>query len=244
MADEQEQSFLSKWVSKTVFSTLVLIVTCNFWPEVIPFDIWSFWDTKGSIGEWLSSSWILFVWGFGITLLGKLLHRTPTFLLSRSDPWDVFVSGFWVSVRAGLFEEVTIRWVIFLAAIPLALFGNFIFFDFMGFGVAEWIHLNIAGPVANFTTMEYLQPWLFHETSWSIGAALLVANAFFRSGHAYQGIFGLINSWVLGMYFFWVMFTHGLVPAILIHFLYDFIIFTLVAVHLAYRQSRPEAALY
>lgn len=50
-----------------------------------------------------------------------------------------------------------------------------------------------------------------------------------RNGHAYQGWFGTINSWFLGLYFFYIMLTHGLLAAIVVHFTYDFIIFTIRA---------------
>ena len=48
-------------------------------------------------------------------------------------------------------------------------------------------------------------------TTGSVGRA---AAAALVMGHKYQGLFGLINSWFIGMYFFYLMFTFGLVAAI------------------------------
>lgn len=96
-------------------------------------------------------------------------------------------------------------------------------------GIPELFHLHVWGPLADWTTFGYLHPWIFHKTGWIIGAAMLSSNAFFRDGHKYQGLFGVINAWFAGMFFFWLMWNHGLLAAILVHFTYDFIIFAFAA---------------
>jgi len=115
-------------------------------------------------------------------------------------------------------------------------FSNFLFFGFLGFGIPEWIHMHVWGPLANWTTFHQLESYIFNENSWTVGAAMLYSNAFFRDGHKYQGLFGVISSWFMGMYFFWIMFHYGLVAAIVIHFLYDFAIFTYAAIYTAARR--------
>ena len=62
---------------------------------------------------------------------------------------------------------------------------------------------------------------------------MLYTNAFFRDGHRYQGPIGVLNSWFAGMFLFWIMFTYGLPAAILVHFMYDFLIFSLGAIRVA-----------
>ena len=67
---------------------------------------------------------------------------------------------------------------------------------------------------------------LLATTPWFVGAALLSANAMFRNGHKYQGPIGIVNSWYIGMFLFWIMFQFGLIVAIIVHILYDVIVFT------------------
>jgi len=199
---------------------------------------------------------------------GSFLYRDPT-------PAEILGIGFIISVLAGLLEEISFRWLIFLGAFLGLWIMNFIFAGFLvliacvgvgyllgalidphegggigGFiglilgvvmivvlgltgnlppGLLEWIHLNITAPIADWTTFGALHDQLYHPAGWLAGAAVLSANAGFRDGHKYQGILGYVNSWFLGMVFFWLMFTYGLLAAILVHFLYDLIIFAVTA---------------
>ena len=70
---------------------------------------------------------------------------------------------------------------------------------------------------------------LYPPGEWAVGAAVVSANIFFRDGHKYQGPFGVLNAWFIGLVMFWVMFTYGVWPAIICHFLYDFLIYATVA---------------
>ena len=77
---------------------------------------------------------------------------------------------------------------------------------------------------------------LFHPSSWAVGAAVISANAFFRDGHKYQGILGVLNSWFAGMFFFWMMFAHGLWAAMVVHFTYDVVVFTVATLGYSARR--------
>ena len=55
--------------------------------------------------------------------------------------------------------------------------------------------------------------------------AVLWSNAKFRDGHKYQGPSGMLNSYIIGIYMFYVAFTHGLLYAIVLHVLFDMTIF-------------------
>lgn len=80
--------------------------------------------------------------------------------------------------------------------------------------------MNIAGPTANFITLGYLKPWLL-DRGWLFSLCILGSTAFFREEHKYQGVLGFANSWFLGMFFFYMMLTHGLFAAICAHFFYN-----------------------
>lgn len=61
-------------------------------------------------------------------------------------------------------------------------------------------HMNVWGPLADWSTGGYLHDTIFHPTGFAVGSTMLYANAFFRDGHKYQDIIGVLNSWFLGMF--------------------------------------------
>ncbi|HMO22056.1 MAG TPA: hypothetical protein PKC98_13950, partial [Candidatus Melainabacteria bacterium] len=67
---------------------------------------------------------------------------------------------------------------------------------------------------------------------------LISANSRFRDGHKYQGFLGWVNSWFLGMVFFYMTLTYGLVAAIAVHFLYDMIIFLVIYIDMVIERAR------
>lgn len=67
------------------------------------------------------------------------------------------------------------------------------------------------------------------EYGWAVGAAMVSVNWTFGKGHVYQGLLGMVDSWIFGMLMFWVTFNFGLFAAIAIHAAYDIIILTIQA---------------
>ena len=212
----------------------IIVIPFTNWvaPEMIPYDMAFIWNTHGTSWiDWLTVGIPIFAWGFGVTFVLKFLKPgyTRADRMQRASASNIFVGGTLISAWAGITEELAFRWLSFCGAFLGIFIANWLFFDCLGFGIAEWFYLTIFGPIANFTTGGYLEPWLFHESGWMAGAALLASNQFFRDGHKYQGFFGWVNSWFLGMFFFYVMFNYGLLAAIVVHFAYDWIIFTTAA---------------
>lgn len=225
---KEQKEWGRKFWGKIVLSIIVLPIVMWIWPGVVPFTLVEFWSIRGTSIEWLQAVWPMFAWGAGFTFIHALFTRNDRNTNRHAE--KIIVGGTLVSILAGVVEEITFRWLFFLSNIVSVKIANFFFFGFLGFGVAEWFHLNAFGPIANFTTLHFLEPYIFHSTGWAVGAAMLTTNAFFRDGHKYQGPIGWINSWFMGMILFWVMFQYGLPVAILVHFTYDFLIF---AVHYA-----------
>ncbi|MBI4435297.1 CPBP family intramembrane metalloprotease [Candidatus Uhrbacteria bacterium] len=223
-------------------SIIVIAIVKALWPQLIPIETWSLWKSTGGFGDWIKVGWPIFAWGLGINLIFTFIrdddHRDYAgFRHFRDDGLRLWITGTLISLRAGIVEEIAYRWLIFLAAIAMIRIPNFLFFGFLGFGIPEWFHNHVWGPVANWTTFQQLQPYIFSEYGWAAGAAMLTSNSFFRDGHKYQGLFGIINAWFLGMFFFWIMFTHGLWAAIVVHTLYDFLIFTYAAAYVSFKNS-------
>jgi len=146
-------------------------------------------------------------WVFGFLIVLAVFALGKVFL----DTFEALLTGL-----VGLVFAIILGWSGYLSGIP------------------EWFHLNAAGPFANWITLGYLEPYIFHPTGWLVGAAMLSVNASFRDNHKYQGWVGVLNSWFIGMFLFWVMFTYGILVAILMHFLYDLMIFLYGSFRLVY----------
>ena len=93
----------------------------------------------------------------------------------------------------------------------------------------QWFYGVIFVPIADWTSFGLMHSVLYQEHSWAVGAAVVSANILFRDGHKYQGWFGMVNAWYIGLVFFWLMFNYGLLAAIFCHFLYDFCVYATAA---------------
>ncbi len=215
-----------------ILITLPIIgVTYLFFPSAMPIGFWDLWSSSGSLWDWLWSAKWVFLWAVGVNAF--LLARTFIDPNGIRHAERVFKAGFWVSLSAGFFEEVTFRWLRFLAAFPAVIVVNWILGGFLthvglpGWGLVELLTYPLSH-VANFFTLGYLADHLVNAASWTVPAALIAANNEFRDGHKYQGPFGWTNSWFMGMVFFYFTFTYGLLAAIVVHFLYDLFVFATV----------------
>ncbi len=234
----------NRLVRLVIIMPLIVLVTKLFWPEVIPFEVFAFWNMRGTSETWIAACWPVIAWGVGVNIVYHLFREEETGLVKRVmyrlsgvTASRILIHGFKQSLLAGFFEELLYRWIFFLGMIVTGKVVNFLFFGFLGFGIPEWVHLNLLGPLADWSTLNALHSSLFHASGWAVGAAVLGASAAFRSGHAYQGVFGWINSWFMGMFLFWVTFRFGLPIAMAVHFTYDFAIFIVSAIAFKLRQG-------
>ena len=225
------------FVAASLFALIIIPVTHWVSPGHIPFstaDIWSFHGT--GLGDWFTVGWPVLVWAVGVNLAVQFYNRTQpesalefieriTRRSSKPTRTQVLTTGFILSLWAGVAEEISFRWLIYLSTFTSAAITNWLFFGWAGFGIPEWFHLNIWGPIANWTTLDELRPWIFDQRTWLVGGAMLATNAFFRDGHKYLGPFGWLNAWFIGMFMFYVMFNYGLLACIVLHFTYDMLIF-------------------
>ena len=145
--------------------------------------------------------------------------------MTRFEAEARLVIGTVVSARAGVLEEITFRWAYFLFLMMFVQLIDFIFGGFIfGHGLIWLFYHYLFEPMTNFTAAYQLDGFLNHPAGWYVGAGLLAANTRFQNGHRYQGPIGAINAWFIGMYFFYLALTYGLVSAIAAHFLYNFLI--------------------
>jgi len=220
------------WVAVCAFLFITLAVFMLIFPRVIPFGLFELWKNNdfGTVWLGIKKVWWIFVWGAGLTSI-------RAFTTSNEKTENYFAESLFAvdtgrSLVAGLFEEMSFRWLIFFWGIVGAKIGNFLLL-----GIPKWLYLKLVGPVVNFFTFGKIHGLLFHPAGWYVGSALIAANAKFRDGHKYLGAFGYFNSWFCGFIMFWLMFRYGLLTAITIHALYDFVIFTVIYVDRVLERS-------
>lgn len=198
-----------------------------FWGDQVLISFGEIWHHNPDVLGGLASVWFIFLWGGGMTLvMGFILINTPRSYF----PGEVLGHGMWISVNAGIFEEIIFRWLRFAIAMIMLPFLNFITFGFF-----QWLYGSILIPIANWATFGALHEWLYHPAGWIMGAAIVSANGKFRSAHYENGFFNWVNSWFIGMVMFWLMFNYGLLTAITAHILYDAIIFAIAAMTTSWR---------
>ena len=214
----------------TVCCLIVIGLAKYFWPEMIPFDFLGFWTIDHAF-EGILRGWPLYVWGIALTSFLKAIRGIST----ETSPGEIILYGGTMSIWAGVREETFFRWLLFYALIVGIPFFDWLLLGFMGWNWIEWLNVEIFIPVTNFVTLGYLEHYL-RGYSWAVGAAIVAASQKFRDGHKYQGFIGWVNSWFLGMWFFWTMFTFGLPSAVVVHTVYNFGCYLTVAAIVAIKE--------
>lgn len=217
-----------------VFSAATIVVAKTWWPHLLPLQLDIGWTIKGNFLDWCRSSWALLAWGTVVTAL--VCFKTVNPRRYNREAEEHFAKGALISLWAGVAEEIHYRWLNFLSAVVWVQIFNVLFFGF-----PKWAHLNVFGPLADFVSFGQLHGMMFHPLGWFIGAGMLATNANFRDGHAYQGPLGLINSWFIGLFMFWMMFRYGLPAAIVIHALYDLLIYSVRYIDAVIERQRGHA---
>lgn len=225
------------YLGSAALSLAVIGSLAYFQPSLLPFGFLEFWALKGSLYEIVVGAWPIYLFG----ILFNLPNVWPTNGY-KDSAGTILMGGFGISLWAGVAEEICFRWLIFLGLIVLMPIFDWLLLGFIGVHVIRWVY-ECLSVVANFFTFGYLQPYLLNGYGWAVAAAIMSSNGRFRNGHSYQGLCGFTVSWFLGMYFFWTMFTYGLVASIIVHFLYDFFIFALVSLDAMQEQWRTKRRL-
>lgn len=222
-AQDRQREHLVTMIGAIIEAAIAVGLIVWLWPGGFPIDLGSLWWKDATFAEMFSSSWPVLAWGVVASLLAAMLSKKT--VDHRIFAGNIYRSNLAVSVQAGVFEEVLYRFlypVLYMAFLPVF---NWVMFGWNGGGLVKWFYSDWLIPIANWATFYKLSDYLV-TIPWFIGAAIISANASFRDGHKYQGIIGLTNSWFIGMYMFFLMFNYGLVVAIVVHALYDIIIFT------------------
>jgi hypothetical protein len=191
-----------------------------FWGEYMLLD---FGDLKGtgsvSLAD-LKHIWWFGVWALVLGAFAAAIKFNSEYVPNRTT---AVLRGLWLSVNAGVWEELIYRWLLFVTSMVVLPFFNFI-----TFGLVKWLFTECFIPVVNWVTFHSLETQL-HFGPWFFGAALVSAAADFRKAHVHLDWIGRLNSWFGGLALFYIMFHYGLFVAIVAHVVYDVIVFTLAA---------------
>lgn len=194
--------------------------------------LWWAWERPNTVLAGLGDVYFIFIWAAvvpAIVQIVLILRKVPR----SGEPASMFGGGLLISLKAGVLEEIVWRWILVLSAPVVLKLLNII-----TFGLVKWINTEWLIPLANWATFGALESQLV-TANWLAGAAILYAAASFRNQHAYLGLFGYVNSWFIGMVMFYLVFNHGIITAMVAHFAYDAIIFTIGAVGNKFRPRNP-----
>lgn len=240
-------SFLKHPMAFIAFTAVMWIVIMRFvmeW-EAIPFRFGEFLPINGSLWEVLATSWPLFLVGFlyNLLLMGFTTNPPQVHQKAKMIP----IEGFVTSVGAGFFEEIIYRWAMLYMWMGILWGLNYLSTWLFDVGVIESI-ITQWFPWLNNLMTGGMYETIFQPGAWTVGLAAIICNRKFMRGHMYQGLFGYIWSFVAGVIFFWIVFRHGIVPAVLVHFAYDMMIFIMLYVDVMMEKARgvatPQAKLY
>ena len=91
-----------------------------------------------------------------------------------------------------------------------------------------WAYQHVIMPAINFISLgsfiDIFENTERHAPLMVMGAIL--ANNWFRDGHKYQGLVGWLDSWIVGFVLMYACFTHGLLTAIVLHCLWNSLVYT------------------
>jgi len=225
-------------------SVVVIILVKIFKPDAIPFEIFSFWKIRSGYGDWIRAGAPIIAWYallnlFLIFVVRKRLEQTSRIirLPPLPDYRAIRTFGIGIGVIGAVIEELIFRWLWFLHSIVILKIINFILLGFIDLGIIERMHIYVFGPIFDLITFHKLHDVIFHESGWAVGAAMIASNALFRDGHKYQGFLGTTSAWVAGMYFFWLLFNHGLLSAIIIHAFCNFFAMYILSIYAEKQQT-------
>ncbi len=196
--------------------------------EAIPYRFEEFLFLKGTAWEIFLTCWPIFA--IGISLNVYLMARSVNPVEVHQNASSIPVTGFFQSLVAGLFEEIVFRWVLLYGFMGMIWFIDRITLRIFDVAALQVIaNTPVVSFFVNFITSgapEVAQ----HPGAWTIGFAAFLSNIKFQRGHLYLGIHGMIFSGIAGLYFFQLTFVHGLFAAIIVHFLFDMLVFVMLLI--------------
>lgn len=207
--------------SAPLFFLISIVLVFIFWVIIEAFspgffNPFQFWNLTENIPAAVFGCWPIFLYAAIATYVLWVFSRKRK--LANKEAF--LAKGIFKSIMAGLLEEIGFRCMFIFLAMVLIVAMNF-----LSFGLIMWINESIIFPLTDFVTLGMMHNIIYGFPPLMMAGAL-DANVWFRNGHKYLGLVGIINSWFIGLYFLCVMFTQGLIVAIIVHALYDIVVFS------------------
>ncbi len=220
MSNETKAKKTTKILAGIIFLALIAILIVKWvYPNAIPYGMFELWALKAPIWTVITSSAPLFIWAIAVAIIIVPFFRKTSGIknnIPAENPKQNLANDIFYSIYGSMLEGVLFRWLIFL---------NFIWiiklFDWLGSGVFEWLYISLIAPLVSLSSFGLIDNIIYHPYGWAIGAAIIITNAIKTKNHVRLGIFGLTNSWYIGLYLFALTLQFGLWASIAIHFLYD-----------------------
>jgi hypothetical protein len=151
--------YLSKFLGLLVF----FFILRHFWGEYMLLDLG---DLKGKGG--VSFSGLGHIWWFGLWALaaGILSAIVSSNTIYVDDKPTAMLKGWWLSINAGIWEELIYRWLLFVTSMVVLPFLNYI-----TLGLVKWFFGTLFVPFANFMSFHSLEAQL-HYGPWFFGCGL------------------------------------------------------------------------
>lgn len=132
---------------------LLLLVLLHFFPGLVPFGLYQLLFFKYSWVTMKTIPWTLLFFGPVVTLLFRLFSKSPK--QANRDVLRQFDYKIWTSIKAGIFEEIAFRWLLFFYLIIVFTLDNLLL---------NW--LSTVGFISAVLSL----PW------WALGLVLLAIN--------------------------------------------------------------------
>lgn len=203
-------------------TTLILSLLWIPFRKKYPIDLSDLWWKHQPVLKSLLAGWptyLIFTVAFAI---GELFGIGKQLMIpaNKAEATAIYWVYLRLSARSGVFEELIYRWLFFVDAMAMLYYLNF-------GHLLERVFVKLLLPVVDFATAHLIHTELW-SGKWYLGGAIIACSASFRKLHRYQGVFGMVSSWYISMFLFWMLFHYGLLACIFAHTMYDILIMTTV----------------
>jgi hypothetical protein len=111
MGRDSEENKGRNYLAKTFQAIFVIAIVRWVWPWALPYEVFSFWSFKTPLIDGILAAWPCLAWAVVIQTLLELLRGQGSLFerFYRPSGHEILVKGFWISLWAGISEEICFR---------------------------------------------------------------------------------------------------------------------------------------
>ena len=164
---------------------------------------------------WFAAIWEEFAYRWFYICFGMIGIIFMNWLFGSMFGWVLAAGFLLLAIKLFLDDEALIGLLLLVPAFACALFARHA-------DPLFWLYETVFMPILNFASFgaytDIIDPTQY-DPVFIMGA--IAANAWFRDGHKYQGLFGVMNSWLAGFVLLYATLNYGLLTAVVIHGLWN-----------------------